>query len=64
MSAVLKLKNYFVESIAEMKKVAWPTRQQALQYTVVVIIFSISMALFFGILDYVFSLGLNFLLNS
>ncbi|HOX60493.1 MAG TPA: preprotein translocase subunit SecE [Candidatus Magasanikbacteria bacterium] len=53
-----KIFAYFREAIAEMKKVVWPTKKQTINYTLVVIALSISVAVFFGILDYVFNLGL------
>ena len=35
-----------------MQKVVWPTRKQTLQYTLMVIVFSVVMALFLGAADY------------
>jgi len=55
MSLVLKLMTYFKEAVSEMKKVVWPTKQQTTTYTVVVLIMSIGLALFFTGLDKVFS---------
>lgn len=54
-----KLKNYFVGSFNEMKKVIWPNKKQIKTYTVIIVIMSLGVALFFGILDYVFNLGLG-----
>jgi preprotein translocase subunit SecE len=48
--------NYFKEVRAEMKHVSWPTRRQAVVYTVVVIAVSLVTAVYLGLLDYVFSL--------
>jgi len=49
------IKNYFVGSFQEMKKVTWPTKTQTINYSVLVIGLSIGMALFLGLLDYVFN---------
>ena len=38
----------------ELKKVNWPTRQELLKYTVVVIGFTIVLGVFLGGLDYLF----------
>lgn len=57
--AVSAITSYFQNSIAEMKKVVWPTKKQTRAYTITVIILSLGMALFFGVLDYVFNLGLG-----
>ncbi len=58
-----KVTTYFREAIAEMKKVIWPTKKQTITYTIVVIALSIGIALFFGVLDFGFSLGLQQLLK-
>ncbi len=50
--------NYFRESLAELKKVSWPTKKQTTNYSLVVIGISIGLAVFLGVLDYVFNLGL------
>ena len=54
-----KIKNYFVESINEMKKVVWPNKKQIKIYTILVVVMSLGVALFFGVLDYIFNLGLG-----
>lgn len=51
--------NYFKEVRAEMKHVSWPTRRQAVVYTAVVIGVSLAIAAYLGILDYVFTLGIQ-----
>ena len=50
---------YLRETRAELRKVAWPTRQEAWNLTKVVLAVTISMALFLGLLDYLFSLELG-----
>jgi len=52
-----KLTNYIVESMAEMKKVTWPTKKETYNYTILVIGISIGIALFLGLLDYIFTEG-------
>jgi preprotein translocase subunit SecE len=47
--------NYFKEVQAEMKHVAWPSRRLTTVYTVVVIIVSVAVAVYLGVLDYFFS---------
>lgn len=63
MALVESIKNYFVGSYAEMKKVSWPTKQQTINYSLLVIGLSLSLAAFFGILDYFLNLGLTTLLT-
>jgi len=57
-----KLKTYFIESYLELKKVNWPTRQETIRLTLVVIGTSLAVALFLGALDIAFSLGLQTLI--
>jgi len=59
-----KLTNYIKESIAEMKKVTWPTKKETSNYTILVIGISIGVALFLGLLDYLFTTGFQFIINK
>lgn len=47
--------NYLKDVKSEMRHVSWPTRRQAVLYTVVVIAVSLSTAAYLGLWDYVFS---------
>jgi len=57
-----KIINYLKASIEEMKKVAWPTKKETYNYTILVIAISIGVALFLGLLDLIFTKGLEFLI--
>ena len=59
-----KLTNYIKESIAEMKKVTWPTKKETRNYTLLVIGISIGVALFLGLLDYIFTTGFQLIINK
>jgi len=50
-----KATNYFKESYQEMKKVAWPTKQETTKHTLLVIGISLAVAAFLGAFDYLFS---------
>lgn len=50
--------NYLKEAKAELKKVSWPSKKETTNYTLIVIALSVGMAVFFGLLDFVFSSGL------
>lgn len=43
----------------ELSKVNWPTRNQTIQYTLVVVGLSVALAIFLGGLDFIFQWGLN-----
>jgi preprotein translocase subunit SecE len=46
---------FFRETTGELRKVSWPTRQEALNLTLVVLAVTASMSLFLGGLDYLFT---------
>jgi preprotein translocase subunit SecE len=54
-----KIFSFLRESKTELKKVKWPTKRETLQYTLVVIIISLVVAIFLGGLDYFLSLLLK-----
>lgn len=51
-NAVIK---YLKETRAELKKVNWPSRQEATNLTLIVIAVTTFMALLLGFLDYIFA---------
>ncbi|HEY4511471.1 MAG TPA: preprotein translocase subunit SecE [Candidatus Paceibacterota bacterium] len=55
----MKLIEYIKETKGELKHVSWPTRKQALMYTVTIIVVSVVTAAFLGFFDYLFSLLLG-----
>ncbi len=57
-----KLTTYIKESIEEMKKVTWPTKKETYQYTLLIIGISLVMAMFLGLLDQGFRLGMEAIL--
>lgn len=50
-----KIFQFFKESKAELKKVVWPSRQDVFASIKVVVIFSLSMAVVLGALDFGFT---------
>ena len=59
-----KLIKYIKESVEEMKKVTWPTKKETYNYTLLVIGISLSVAIFLGALDYIFSFVLDLIISS
>lgn len=47
-----RISAYINESITELRAVRWPTRQQAVRFSGVVIAFVAASAVFFGIVDF------------
>jgi len=59
-----KIIEYLKASIEEMKKVTWPTKKETYNYTILVISISLGVALFLGLLDIVFTKGLEYLITN
>ncbi len=51
--------NYFQHALEELKKVAWPSSHETLQKTILVVIISLAIAAYLGLLDYIFTLALE-----
>ncbi len=45
---------FFGETIAELRKVTWPTRQEAIRLTIIVLIVCIILGIILGSIDYGF----------
>lgn len=52
----MSLTDYIRDTRGELKHVSWPTRTQAVSFTVIVIVISICLGLYLGLFDAVFSL--------
>ena len=52
--------NYIKETQGELKHVSWPTRQQAIFYTVMVIVVSLAVSAFLGLFDYLFRIIIQY----
>ncbi len=48
------IQRFYRETMGELRKVSWPTRKEAVNLTIVVLIVTFSMSAFLGILDLVF----------
>ena len=59
MGIFAKLITFLKEVRLEMKRVNWPTRQQTIRYTLVVIGISVAVAAYLGTLDFLFTRLLN-----
>ena len=46
---------FFIDIIAELRKVIWPTRQETLRLTIIVLIICIAIGLILGGIDYGFT---------
>lgn len=55
--------NFLKEVYEELRKVAWPTRQQTIKFTAMVVIVTLAVGLLLGGLDYILTATAAFLLE-
>ncbi len=58
------VQRYFRETIAELRKVSWPTRQEATYLTTVVIVVVAAMSTFLALFDIVFARFFGLILGA
>ena len=46
---------FFVEVVSELRKVTWPTRQETTRLTMLVLVVSVAIGVFLGIIDIAFA---------
>lgn len=54
-----KIITFLKESRLEMKKVNWPTKQETLNYTLIILGVVVGVALFLGAIDFLFNMFLT-----
>ena len=57
------IKNFVREARAELKKVAWPTKRQVWYWTLVVIVFTLCVSVYLGVIDFVLAWFFTWLLG-
>ena len=50
-----RVKEYFIDTRGELRKVTWPTRQQTINLTLIVLAVTVAMAIFLGGVDWIFA---------
>ncbi|HBC45701.1 MAG TPA: preprotein translocase subunit SecE [candidate division Zixibacteria bacterium] len=58
-----KVKKFFNDVYIELQKVAWPSKEELMGSTAVVILMSVIMAVFVGVVDKVLNLFVNILIR-
>ena len=59
---IKRIKAYLLSCKEELVKVTWPSRQETVQKTLLVIILSLAVAVYIGALDYVFNILLDLII--
>jgi preprotein translocase subunit SecE len=54
-----KITEYLKETKTELKHVIWPTKNQTIFFTLIVIVLSVLVAYFLGVFDFIFLQGLE-----
>ena len=57
------IQRYFSETLGELHKVSWPTRQEAVQLTIIVLAVMVFMGIFLGLVDLIAGHALNLALG-
>ena len=50
-----KIQKWWRETVGELRKVTWPTKEEALKMTKIVIVVVLATAIFLGVVDFIFS---------
>jgi preprotein translocase subunit SecE len=58
------IQRYFKETVGELRKVSWPTRKEATNLTLVVLLVTFVMSMYLGLLDLVFTRLFSLLFSS
>ncbi len=58
-----RIKGFFEESYAELKKVSWPPRKESVRAAYAVIVFVVIISFFLGIVDYFLAKIVNWLVG-
>ena len=58
-----RIKRWFKETAGELRKVSWPTREEALALTRIVLIVTIIMSAILGVFDFIFARLVGLLVN-
>ena len=58
-----KIQKWWRETVGELRKVTWPTKEEALKMTTIVIVVVLATAIFLGVVDFIFSRLIGLLLG-
>ena len=59
-----RIRQYFIESWSELKKVTWPTREQVRNLTILVFVVSIAFGIYIAFFDRLWTLVLTFITET
>ena len=59
----MSFSTYINDAVAELRQVRWPTRQQAIRLSIIVVGFTLASSAVFGVIDYILATLVKFLLS-
>ncbi|HOM68436.1 MAG TPA: preprotein translocase subunit SecE [Candidatus Paceibacterota bacterium] len=59
MNFFTKIKNYFISSYQEIKKVSWPTKKQVINFALSLLVLCLIVIVFIGFFDFLFLEGVR-----
>jgi len=60
---IAKVSKYFNDTVQELRKVAWPSREELIGSTIVVVVMSVLISIFIGVVDQVLNKLVNLLIE-
>jgi preprotein translocase subunit SecE len=60
---IQKVSKYFNDTIQELRKVAWPSKEELIGSTIVVVVMSVLVSIFIGVVDQVLNKLVNLLIE-
>ncbi|MCS7239964.1 MAG: preprotein translocase subunit SecE [Candidatus Bipolaricaulota bacterium] len=64
MSVVTRVREYFASVRAEVTRVSWPSRREVLTFTVLVIVLTLALGVYLGVVDLVLQYLLRLLVTK
>ena len=64
LSKIGRLRRFFRQVVAELRKVIWPTRPELVSYTIVVLVFVVFMATLLALYDFGFAKAVAWLFGT
>ena len=58
-----RIQKWWSETVGELRKVTWPTKEEAIKMTKIVIVVVLVTAIFLGVVDFIFSRLIGLLLG-
>lgn len=58
-----RIQKWWNQTVGELRRVTWPTREEAIRMTKIVLVVVVAMAVFLGVIDFIFSELFGFIIG-